>query len=155
MSLQLLGKCFIRLKHTVLRFSRRFKNQTTKLSQKKLQNTTINFPKYIFGAYTPILPGFFFHSFCCRTFANCMNREGLTFSMFHFLETGIKEQKKYEKRIQTAVDNSVNDLRYEIKFASHVKDKNITFLLRKTLLFFITFFFLLKIIYNREAYFIN
>ena len=34
--------------------------------------------------------------------------------MFHFLETG--EQKKYEVRTQTSVDNTVNDLRYEIKF---------------------------------------
>ena len=36
--------------------------------------------------------------------------------MFCFLETNIREQKKYEKRIQTSVDNTVNDLRYEIKF---------------------------------------
>ena len=36
--------------------------------------------------------------------------------MFCFLETDIREQKKYEKRIQTSVDNTVNDLRYEIKF---------------------------------------
>ena len=54
-----------------------------------------------------------------------MNREGLTFfSMFCFLETNIREQKKYEKRIQTSVDNTVNDLRYEIKFENCVKDKN-------------------------------
>ena len=45
-----------------------------------------------------------------------MNREGLTFSMFFFLELNIREQKKYEKRMQTSVDNTVNDLRYEIKF---------------------------------------
>ena len=44
--------------------------------------------------------------------------------MFHFLETDIREQKKYEKRIQTSVDNTVNDLRYEIKFENCVKDKN-------------------------------
>ena len=31
--------------------------------------------------------------------------------MFHFLETDTVEQKKYEKRIQTSVDNTVNDLR--------------------------------------------
>ena len=30
--------------------------------------------------------------------------------MFCFLETDIREQKKYEKRIQTSVDNTVNDL---------------------------------------------
>ena len=44
--------------------------------------------------------------------------------MFRFLETDIREQKKYEKRIQTSVDNTVNDLRYEIKFENCVKDKN-------------------------------
>ena len=36
--------------------------------------------------------------------------------MFNFLETDIKEQKKYEMRAQTSVDNTVNDLCYEIKF---------------------------------------
>ena len=60
-----------------------------------------------------------------------MNREGLTFfSMFCFLETNIREQKKYEKRIQTSVDNTVNDLRYEIKFENCVKDKNNFFIKR-------------------------
>ena len=44
--------------------------------------------------------------------------------MFRFLETDIREQKKYEKRIQTSVDNTVNDLRYEINFENNVKDKN-------------------------------
>ena len=56
-----------------------------------------------------------------------MNREGLTFSMFFFLELNIREQKKYEKRMQTSVDNTVNDLRYEIKFENCVKDKNTFF----------------------------
>ena len=47
-----------------------------------------------------------------------MNSERLTLflSMFRFLEIDIREQKLYEKRIQTSVDNTVNDLRYEIKF---------------------------------------
>ena len=44
--------------------------------------------------------------------------------MFHFLENDIREQKKYKIRIQTSVDNTVNDLRYEIKFENRVKDKN-------------------------------
>ena len=43
--------------------------------------------------------------------------------MFHFLETDIREQKKYEMRTQTSVDNTVNDLRYEIKFENCVKAK--------------------------------
>ena len=44
--------------------------------------------------------------------------------MFHFLETGAIEQK-YEKRIQTFVDNAVNDLHHEIKVEIRVKNKNI------------------------------
>ena len=44
--------------------------------------------------------------------------------MFCFWETDIREQKRYEKRIQTFVDNTVNNLRYEIKFENRVKDKN-------------------------------
>ena len=43
--------------------------------------------------------------------------------MFHFLETDIREQKKYEKTIKASVDNTVNDLCYEIKFENRVKDK--------------------------------
>ena len=44
--------------------------------------------------------------------------------MVDFLENDIREQKKYEKRIRHFVDNTVNDLHYEIKFENHVKDKN-------------------------------
>ena len=55
--------------------------------------------------------------------------------MFCFLETDIREQKKYEKRIQTSVDNTVNDLRYEITFENRVKDKN-NFLLSEKMLSF-------------------
>ena len=43
--------------------------------------------------------------------------------MFRFLETDIREQKKYENRIQTSVEKAVNDLRYEIKSENRVKDK--------------------------------
>ena len=56
--------------------------------------------------------------------------------MFHFLEIDIREQRKYVKRIQTSVDDTVNDLRYQIKFENCVKDKNITFLVTETLLVF-------------------
>ena len=45
--------------------------------------------------------------------------------MFHFLETDIREQKKYEMRTQTSVDNTVNDLRYEIKFENIRNVRNI------------------------------
>ena len=44
--------------------------------------------------------------------------------MFCFLETDIREQKKYENRIHTSVDKTVNNIRYEIKFENRVKDKN-------------------------------
>ena len=44
--------------------------------------------------------------------------------MFGILETDIREQKKYEKRMQTSVDHTVNDLRYEIKLENRVADKN-------------------------------
>ena len=44
--------------------------------------------------------------------------------MLRFLETDTREQKKYEKKMQTSVKNTVNDLCYEIKFENRVKDKN-------------------------------
>ena len=51
--------------------------------------------------------------------------------MFHFLETDIREQEKYEVGTETSVDNTANDLRYEIKFEKYVKDKNNFFIKRK------------------------
>ena len=48
--------------------------------------------------------------------------------MFFFLETAIREQTKYEQRIQTFVDNTVNDLRYEIKLEYIQNVRNIAFL---------------------------
>ena len=57
--------------------------------------------------------------------------------MFAFLVTNIRERQKYKKRIQTSVDNIVNDLGFEIKFENFVKDKiyfftkrNISFLFK-------------------------
>ena len=44
--------------------------------------------------------------------------------MFHFLETDIRKQKNYVMRTTTYVDNTVNDLHYEIKFENCVKVKN-------------------------------
>ena len=44
--------------------------------------------------------------------------------MFRFLETDIREQKKYERRIQTFVDNTINDLHHEIKLEHLVKNKH-------------------------------
>ena len=44
--------------------------------------------------------------------------------MFRFLGADIREQQKHEKRIQVSLHNTVNDLRYEIKFENRVKDEN-------------------------------
>ena len=44
--------------------------------------------------------------------------------MFYFLQSDTRKQKKYEMRTQTSVDNTVNNLRYEIKFENCVKDKS-------------------------------
>ena len=55
--------------------------------------------------------------------------------MFRFLETDIREQKKNEKRIQTSVDKTVNNLRY--KFQNRIKNKN-NFFIKRTIAFFKT-----------------
>ena len=44
--------------------------------------------------------------------------------MPRFLETDIREQQKYEKRMQTSVDNTVNNLHHEIKLENRIKNKN-------------------------------
>ena len=54
---------------------------------------------------------------------------------FCFLENDIRERQKYEKRIQTFVDNIVNDFRYEIKFENSVRDKN-KFCIKRKIFFF-------------------
>ena len=60
--------------------------------------------------------------------------------MFCFLETDTREQKQYEKRIQTFADNTVINLRYENKFDNRVKYKNNWYFyknnIKKTLFFF-------------------
>ena len=65
------------------------------------------------------------------------------FSMFCSLETDIREQKNYEKRIQISVDNAVNDLRYESKFENIRNVWNIAFLkFFKKYIFFLETYFL-------------
>ena len=44
--------------------------------------------------------------------------------MPRFLGNDAREQQKYEKRMQTSVDSTVNDLRHEIKFEDRVKNKS-------------------------------
>ena len=73
--------------------------------------------------------------------------------MFHFLEISTREEKKNGKRIQTSVDNTVNDLGYENKFENRVKDKN-HFLLNETLLLFSFFFKYIYIYIYIYIYFI-
>ena len=51
-----------------------------------------------------------------------MDSKGLTLFLFRLLETDIREREKYAKRMQTSVDNTVDDLRYEIKVGNRVKD---------------------------------
>ena len=68
-----------------------------------------------------ILPIFFEH---------VLNLKVKTVSMFHFLKTDIREQKKYKMKTQTSVGNTVNDLCYQIKFENCVKDKNNFFIKR-------------------------
>ena len=55
--------------------------------------------------------------------------------MFCFLEIDTKEQKKYEKKIQTSVDNTVNDLRYEIMFENIRDVRNIAFFFQTKIYF--------------------
>ena len=81
--------------------------------------------------------------------------------MFHFLETDIREQKNYELRTQTSVDNAVNDLRYEIKFENCVKDKNnffikwnIAFLSWTKILFLETYFLKIPKNFITSGYFL-
>ena len=79
---------------------------------------TINSPDYTYSGCPYFdTPGFFFFiNFVVDFYQLCEQGRVNIISMFCFLETNIREQKKYEKRIQTSVDNIVNDLRYEIKF---------------------------------------
>ena len=51
-----------------------------------------------------------------------------------FLETDIREEKKCKKRIQTSVDNTVNDMRYEINLKIVSKTK-ITFFIKRNIVF--------------------
>ena len=56
----------------------------------------------------------------------------------------MRERKKHEMRIQTSVDNTVNDLRYEIKFKNCVKGRNNIFIKRNfAFLFFTKVYFIL------------
>ena len=64
-----------------------------------------------------------------------MNREGLTLFLCFVFKKLIREQKRYKKRTQTSVDNTIHDLRDKNKFENCVKDEN-TFFLNEALLFF-------------------
>ena len=68
--------------------------KTTKLFQKKLQNTTINLPSCIFRVHTLILLASFFIHFAVVNFCQ-LNEQGKVniASMFYSLETDIGQQK--------------------------------------------------------------
>ena len=59
--------------------------------------------------------------------------------MFRFLETDIREQKSVKREYRHLWTIQQMDLRYEIKFENHVKDKNNFFIERN-----ISFLFLNK-----------
>ena len=54
----------------------------------------------------------------------------------------MREQKKYEKRIQTSVDNTVNDVRYEIMFDNIRNVWNIAFVFEAKIYFILGDIFL-------------
>ena len=66
--------------------------------------------------------------------------------MIHFLDTNIREQKKVWN--ETPVDNTINDLRYEIKFEGRMKDKNNFFIKKQNIafLFWTKIYFILEYI---------
>ena len=53
------------------------------------------------------------------------------FSFSRFLTIDIRKQQKYEKRIQTSVDNTVNNVCHEIEVENHKKNKNNCFIKQK------------------------
>ena len=70
--------------------------------------------------------------------------------MLCFLETDIREQKSMKREYRHLWINTVNDLRYEIKFENRVKDKN-NFFISGTFIFF----FKQKYILFLKAYFLK
>ena len=120
-------------------------NNKIVIKEALLMNTTINCPITYSGSILWYFWLLFFIHFVAETFANCMNREKLTLSLYSFL----RQQRKYEMRTQTSMNNTVNDLHYEVKFENSVKDKNNFFIRRN-----IAFFFLeQKYILFSETYF--
>ena len=84
---------------------------------------TVNLPSYIFRVHTRY-SRFLFSFILLLNFCQLYEQGRVNVvSMFRFLETDVREQKKYEKRIQTYVDNTVNDLHYEIKFENCERQK--------------------------------
>ena len=79
-------------------------------------------PSYIFRVHTLLLLASFSIHFVAERLHRDMDRKGLTLFLFRLLETDIREQKKYAKRMQTSTDNTANDLRYEIKVRNRAKD---------------------------------
>ena len=111
----------------------------------------VNLSSCILRVHTLILLASLFIHFVVFNFCQ-LNEQGKVdiVSLFHFLVIDTREQKKYEMRTQASVDNTVNDLHYEIKFENCIKDKN-NFLVRETLLFLLEQKFILFL----ETYFLK
>ena len=91
-----LWKCLIRLKQIKIFMA------VQKLKQNRLKRSSriwllICLVTYSGCPYSDTTVFFFFYLFCCWTFANCMNREGLTFCLCSFLWNRYKRTKKVWK----------------------------------------------------------
>ena len=116
-----LRKRFIRLNH--IKIFDTCKNCMTKLPQKKVQNTTINLSSYMFRVHSLILLASFLFVLLLNFRHLYKQRRANILFMFRFLETDIREQKSITREYRY-LDNTVKDLRYEIKFENRGRDKN-------------------------------
>ena len=130
--LQSLGKRSIRLKY--IKIFETVHKSNNKIVSKEAPEYDYKFVQLHIQVPQCDTPGFFFIQLLnfCQLYEQ---RKANIFSRFHFLETDRREQKKYEMTTQTSVDNTINDLRYEIKFESCVKDKNNFFIQRSSAFF--------------------
>ena len=106
-----LGKSFIKLKH--IKIFNAVQKSNNKIVSSRLLICLVTYS----GCPHSDTPGLFFLFILLLNFCQLYEQGRVKiFSMFWFLETNIREQKKYEKRLQPSLDNTVNDMRYEIEF---------------------------------------
>ena len=113
---------------------KRSKNQTVKLSKKKLLNKTISFTSYIFSTHTLIPLGLFFIHFA-DFFPLVSIGKGYYSFYVPFLAN-------WYERITKVRKEKVSDLRYAVKFENRVKNKN-NFFMKQNIFFKNHFFFFL------------